>query len=127
MRNRALVLVSSLLAASGLAAAGFAAGYLSSQGSLPAAPPPEIVEQPSQNCFLGPEMDGMSKWNDSQLVACQVTGMSLEAAESFATGVGVTIRIAYQDGEYFALTEDFREDRINIYLHAGVIIRADAW
>lgn len=127
MKNRALFLVASLLAAAGLTAAGFAAGALSVQSSMPAEPPTELTSQPSQNCFLGPEMDEMPDWNDSQLVACQVTGMSLSAAESFAAEAGVTTRIAYRDGEYFALTEDFRGDRINLYLHAGVIIRADAW
>lgn len=127
MKNRALVLIASLLAAAGLAAAGFAAGFLSAQSSQAPPPPPEIVELPSQNCFLGPEMDGMPNWNDSQLVACQVAGMSLSAGERFAANAAVTVRIAYQDGEYFALTEDFSADRINLYVHAGVIIRADAW
>jgi hypothetical protein len=127
MKNRALTLVASLLAAIGLATVGFAAGYLTAQQNTQLALPTEIVDQPNQNCFLGPEMEEMSNWNDSQLVACQVTGMSQSAAEAYAEAAGVTVRIAYEDGEYFALTEDFRGDRINIYLHAGVIIRADAW
>ena len=125
MKNRVLVLLAALLAAAGLATIGFAAGFLTAQQDRPALPP-EIASQPNQNCFIGPEMEGMPTWNDSQLIACQVTGMSQSAAEAFAAGAAVTVRIAYEDGEFFALTEDFRQDRINIYLHAGVVIRADA-
>ena len=127
MKYRVLILVAALLSAVGLATLGFAAGYFTSQQNSQLVLPTEIAGQPNQNCFLGPEMEGMPNWNDSQLVACQVTGMTESAAESFAAAAGVTVRVAYRDGEFFALTEDFREDRINVYLHAGVVIRADAW
>ena len=34
---------------------------------------------------------------------------------------------ASEDGEYFALTEDYRDDRVNLDILVGLVVGANAW
>jgi len=56
-----------------------------------------------------------------------VVGMTKEAAVDLLESEGRTVRIASEDGEYFALTEDYRDDRVNIDLLVGLVVGANAW
>jgi anti-sigma regulatory factor (Ser/Thr protein kinase) len=53
--------------------------------------------------------------------------MTEEAGVEYAESRDITVRVAARDGEFFALTEDYRFDRVNIELQLGVIVVADAW
>src|SRR5215213_10863321 len=46
----------------------------------------------------------------------QYLGLSEQEAEALAKDQEHTLRVAGRDGECFALTMDYREDRVNIYL-----------
>jgi hypothetical protein len=53
--------------------------------------------------------------------------MTKQAAVDFLESEGRTVRIASEDGEYFALTEDYRDDRVNLDLLVGLVVGANAW
>ncbi len=59
----------------------------------------------------GPETDGY-------------LGLSEPEAEKYASEQGQTIRIAGRDGECFALTMDYRDNRVNLYLEDDVVVAA---
>jgi hypothetical protein len=59
----------------------------------------------------GPETDGY-------------LGLSTPEAKQYAAEQNQTIRIAGRDGECFALTMDYRDNRVNIYLENGVVVAA---
>lgn len=48
-------------------------------------------------------------------------GMAIDDAIAAADAEGTTWRIAVQDGEHFALTMDYRPDRVNFEVEAGVV------
>ena len=64
---------------------------------------------------------------ETKVLACQVVGMTNEAAVDLLESEGRTVRIASEDGEYFALTEDYRDDRVNLDLLVGLVVGANAW
>ena len=51
-------------------------------------------------------------------------GLSEQEAEALAQDQDHTIRVAARDGECFALTMDYREDRVNIYLEDDSVVAA---
>lgn len=53
------------------------------------------------------------------LVGLGETGAAAAAAE-----LGFTVRIVARDGEWFPVTKDYREDRINIVVENGAVVRA---
>ena len=59
----------------------------------------------------GPETDGY-------------LGLSEPEAKKYASEQGQTIRIAGRDGECFALTMDYRQDRVNLYLQDDEVVAA---
>ena len=53
--------------------------------------------------------------------------MTKDAAVSFIEAESRSWRVASEDGESFALTEDYRDDRINLDLVLGLVVGASAW
>jgi hypothetical protein len=51
-------------------------------------------------------------------------GLTKDEAERYARAHGQTVRVAGRDGECFALTMDYRDDRVNIYLEDDQIVAA---
>ena len=54
----------------------------------------------------------------------QYLGLTEQEAEALAADQDHTIRVAARDGECFALTMDYREDRVNIYLEDDSVVAA---
>lgn len=52
-----------------------------------------------------------------------VEGKTLEEAEQWAAGRGMTVRVVMLDGEPRAVTQDYRPDRVNTQVEAGVVTR----
>lgn len=85
-----------------------------------------VQDQPNQYCVLDSAEE--SKIHaETKLVACQIVGMTEDAAVRFAEDAGLVTRVAFRDGESFALTEDYTETRINLGIILGVITTTDAW
>lgn len=87
-----------------------------------------IRETPAPYCFEDPNPDQFTEQHvETKVIACQVMGMTKDAAISFIEGEGRSWRVASEDGEGFALTEDYRDDRINLDLVLGLVVGANAW
>ena len=56
--------------------------------------------------------------------AATLVGMKKNIAISCVESLSGTYRIAQEDGQDFALTKDYRVDRINLYLENGQVIKA---
>ncbi|MDR9443931.1 MAG: hypothetical protein RI530_03155 [Microbacteriaceae bacterium] len=121
MRNKAVVVVAliGVLATSVAFILGIITGANNAGGAL-------IQDQPNENCFIDPNPEDQTH-AETKLVACEITGMTEGAGIDYAESKDIKVRIAARDGEGFALTEDYRFDRINIELQLGVIVVADAW
>jgi len=121
MRNKAAVVVGliGLLAVSVSFILGIIVGANNAGGAL-------VQETPNENCLLDPNAENPTH-AQTKLVACEITGMTEEAGIEYAESKDITVRVASRDGEFFALTEDYRFDRINIDLVLGIITVADAW
>jgi hypothetical protein len=52
-----------------------------------------------------------------------VEGRSLEEVEDWARAKGITVRVVVKDGEPMAATMDYRSDRVNTQVEAGVVTR----
>jgi hypothetical protein len=61
---------------------------------------------------------------DSSPGAAGYIGLSESDAEALAADKDQTVRIAGRDGECFALTMDYRSDRVNLYLEDGAVVAA---
>ena len=123
MRNKAAVVIAvvGLLAASGAFMLGMIAGSNSATVSV-------VRDTPNELCFRDTAADQFSeKHVETKLNACQVVGMTKQAAIDYLEGENLTVRIAYEDGEYFALTEDYRDDRVNLEILVGIVVGATAW
>lgn len=87
-----------------------------------------IRDTPAEYCYEDPNPEQFSEQHlKTKVIACQVMGMTKDAAISFIESEGRSWRIASEDGEYFALTEDYRDDRINLDLVLGLVVGASAW
>lgn len=63
---------------------------------------------PNELCFRDSAEDQFSeKHVETKLMACQVVGMTKQAAIDYLEKSSLTVRIASEDGEFFALTEDY--------------------
>ena len=56
--------------------------------------------------------------------AATLVGMKKNIAISCVESLSGTYRIAQEDGQDFALTKDYRVDRVNLYLENGQVIKA---
>jgi len=53
--------------------------------------------------------------------------MTKDAAISYAEAEGLVVRIASEDGESFALTEDYTDSRLNLEILIGLVVGVSAW
>jgi hypothetical protein len=53
--------------------------------------------------------------------------MSKQDAIAYAENSDVTVRIASEEGESFAMTEDYSDSRINLNILVGLVVSATAW
>jgi hypothetical protein len=123
MRSKAVVLVglAGLFGASVAFIIGIVVGSSNAQVSL-------IRETPAPYCFEDPSPDQFTQRHvETKVIACQVLGMTKDAAISFIEAEGRDWRIASEDGEFFALTEDYTDGRINLDLVLGLVVGASAW
>lgn len=123
MRNKAAVVIAvvGLLAASGAFMLGTVTGANTATVSV-------VRDVPNELCFRDTASDQFTqKHVETKLLACQVVGMTKQAAIDYLEGNNIAVRIAYEDGEYFALTEDYRDDRVNLEILVGIVVGASAW
>ena len=87
-----------------------------------------VRDVPNELCFRDSAEDQFSdKHVETKLMACQVVGMTKQAAIDYLEKASLTVRIASEDGESFALTEDYRDDRVNLDVLVGIVVGASAW
>ena len=87
-----------------------------------------VRDTPNVHCYEDTSPDQFTQLHvETKVLACQVVGMTEQAAVDFLESEGRTVRIASDDGEYFALTEDYRDDRVNLDLLVGLVVGASAW
>ncbi len=87
-----------------------------------------VRDTPSANCYPDTADDQFSEQHvATKVLACEVMGMTKQAAIDYLEAEGRTVRIASEDGEYFALTEDYRDDRVNLEILVGLVVGASAW
>lgn len=123
MRSKAVV-ITALLGLFGVSVAfiiGVVVGSSNAQVSL-------IRDTPAPYCYEDPNPDQFTEQHvQTKVIACQVMGMTKDAAISYIEAEGRSWRVASEDGEFFALTEDYRDDRINLDLVLGLVVGASAW
>jgi hypothetical protein len=89
---------------------------------------PEIRATPNALCFADTTPDQFSeKHVQTKLIACQVVGMTKQAAIDYIESADLVVRIAFEDGESFALTEDYTDSRVNLEVVSGLVVGATAW
>jgi hypothetical protein len=109
-----------------------AEGGETNEGNESAEPTNEATEEPTSEpnelCFRDSAEDQFSdKHVETKLMACQVIGMTKQAAIDYLEKASLTVRIASEDGESFALTQDYRDDRVNLDVLVGIVVGASAW
>lgn len=123
MRSKAVVITAliGLFATSVAFIIGIVVGSSNAQVSL-------IRDTPAPYCYEDPNPEQFTEQHvQTKVIACQVMGMTKAAATSFIEAEGRSWRVASEDGEFFALTEDYRDDRINLDLVLGLVVGASAW
>ena len=89
---------------------------------------PEPRSTPNALCFRETAPDQFSpKHVETKLIACQIVGMTKAEAISYIESFDLVHRIAIEDGEGFALTEDYTDSRINLEIVYGLVVGATAW
>ena len=97
-------------------------------GQSLSAPTPEPRSTPNALCFKDTNPDQFSpKHVETKLIACQIVGMTKAEAIAFVEAADLSYRIAIEDGESFALTEDYTDSRINLEIVYGLVVGATAW
>jgi len=85
-------------------------------------PPPPASELGPQSLGENALMDDVAE--ETSRFGQGLVGMTSEQAEACAIDAGYTWRVFEQDGEQFALTMDYRVDRINVKIEQGIITEA---
>ena len=89
---------------------------------------PEPRSTPNALCFRETAPDQFSpKHVETKLIACQIVGMTKAEAIAYIESFDLVHRIAIEDGEGFALTEDYTDSRINLEIVYGLVVGATAW
>ena len=89
---------------------------------------PEPRSTPNALCFRDTAPDQFSpKHVETKLIACQIVGMTKAEAIAYIESFDLVHRIAMEDGEGFALTEDYTDSRINLEIFYGLVVGATAW
>lgn len=123
MRSKAAVVVGvvGLLTTSAALMLGIAIGAEQATVSV-------VRDVPNELCFRDTAADQFSENHvETKLMACQVVGMTKQAAIDYLEKASLTVRIASEDGEFFALTEDYRDNRVNLDILVGIVVGASAW
>ena len=123
MRNKSAVVIGAigLLTTSGALMLGIALGANTATVSV-------VRDTPNELCFKDTATDQFSELHvETKLKACQVVGMTKQAAIDYLEAADITVRIASEDGEGFALTEDYRDNRVNLDVLVGIVVGASAW
>ncbi|CAB4566813.1 unannotated protein [freshwater metagenome] len=123
MRNKSAVVIGAigLLTTSGALMLGIALGANTATVSV-------VRDTPNELCFKDTATDQFSKLHvETKLKACQVVGMTKQAAIDYLEAAAITVRIASEDGEGFALTEDYSDSRVNLDILVGIVVGASAW
>jgi hypothetical protein len=84
--------------------------------------PPAVGLEPGESTVTGANMDDVAAETDR--FGKDLIGMAADAAEACAADVGYTWRVYEQDGEQFALTMDYRVERINVKIEQGIVTDA---
>ena len=120
-KQTAVVAIIGLLVASAAFVAGLITGANNASVST-------VLDTPNELCFIDLSTDQFSEQHaETKLVGCQVIGMSKVAAISYIENADLTARIAAEDGEKLALTEDYSDSRINLKILVGLVVSAYAW
>lgn len=120
-KQTAVVAIIGLLVAS----AAFVAGLITGANNASVS---SVLDTPNELCFIDLSTDQFSEQHaETKLVGCQVIGMSKVAAISYIENADLTARIAAEDGEKLALTEDYSDSRINLKILVGLVVSAYAW
>jgi len=120
-KQTAVVAIIGLLVASAAFVAGLITGANNASVST-------VLDTPNELCFIDLSTDQFSEQHaETKLVGCQVIGMSKVAAISYIENADLTARIAAEDGEKLALTEDYSDSRINLEILVGLVVSAAAW
>ena len=61
-----------------------------------------------------------------QFDAEQLVGMLLSSAEALADRFGCLVRVVGLDGEWQIVTDDYRTDRVNVWVEHDVVTRIDS-
>ncbi len=89
---------------------------------------PEPRSTPNALCFRDTAPDQFSPQHvETKLLACQIVGMTKAEAIATIENANLSYRIAIEDGEGFALTEDYTDSRINLEIVYGLVVGATAW
>lgn len=123
MKNKAAVAVGAigLLLASVAFILGLITGASNAQVSAPRS-------TPAPYCFEDQNPEQFSaKHVATKVVACEVMGMTKAEAIAYIESKDLSYRIASEDGEGFALTEDYTDSRINLDILVGLVVGATAW
>ena len=89
---------------------------------------PEPRSIPNALCFRDTAPDQFSPRHvETKLVACQIVGMTKAEAIEYLQSFDLVYRISMEDGESFALTEDYTDSRINLEIVSGLVVGATAW
>jgi len=108
-----------------VASAAFVAGLITGANNASVS---SVLDTPNELCFIDLSTDQFSEQHaETKLVGCQVIGMSKVAAISYIENADLTARIAAEDGEKLALTEDYSDSRINLEILVGLVVSAAAW
>jgi hypothetical protein len=97
-----------------------ACGEAEGGGSRPAEPvaaPEEPVSAPARHGATPPAPRACGR------LARRLVGRTLKAARSLAEERRCPLRVAIEDGERLALTEDFNPNRINVRVDGGQVTR----
>ena len=72
-----------------------------------------------------PKLDSADQAGISQIRANALIGMSESKAEECAKSLNWGFRIGQRDDEMFALTRDYRLDRVTVIVMLGIVTRVD--
>lgn len=62
-----------------------------------------------------------SQIEKTRAFASTLVGLNIDEARALTAGTGFSLRIVQQDGEYFAITMDYRTDRIDLVINNDII------
>lgn len=89
----------------------------SGNDTTPQATPSVSDSSADSPCLTSPSSDVATPGIDVD----QFIGLSLADAKRLAKNQDLTTRLAGEDGDCYALTMDYRTDRVNLYVENGVV------